>query len=210
MGAARVPLAGSALDQAEGHLALGRLLARLHDATDRLVLPDWFTRPRWDGEGLLGEAPLWGRFWDHPALGAEAALACRARDHLRERLQGAGPVSLIHADVLRENVFVNHRSLTLIDFDDSGFGFRPYDLGTVMSQNLDEPACAELGAALAAGYGETRPFDAALLADFTLLRCCASVGWAMTRLAPGGPIHRHHIARMLRLAGRLLAGGPGW
>jgi hypothetical protein len=44
----------------------------------------------------------------------------------------------------------------------------------------------------------------------TLMRCCASVGWTMPRLAPDDPIHRSHITRMLKLAAHVLAGKPGW
>jgi Ser/Thr protein kinase RdoA (MazF antagonist) len=211
LGEAGVPLPGRAPEQAERHHALGKLLARLHAATDALVLPDWFARPRWDLAGLLGEEPNWGRFWEHPALTpAEAATAARARDALLGVLPCGGPIGLIHADVLRENVLVNGRSLTLIDFDDSGFGWRPYDLGTVLSQNLAEPALPEIAAALAEGYAGLRPLDPALLPAFTLMRCCASVGWAMTRRPPGDPLHARHIARMLRLARSLLDGRAPW
>jgi Ser/Thr protein kinase RdoA (MazF antagonist) len=211
LGAAGVPLAGNADDQTHRHLALGALLARVHTASDRLTLPAEFSRPRWDSDGLVGEAPFWGRFWDHPALHPdEVAIARRARDLLRERLSEAGPIGLIHADVLRENVLVNGPSLSLIDFDDAGFGYRLYDLGTVLSQNLAEPHLPAIAEALAEGYAATRPLDPAILPAMTLMRCCASVGWTVPRLAPEDPIHRSHIARMLKLAAHLLAGKPGW
>jgi Ser/Thr protein kinase RdoA (MazF antagonist) len=211
MGAAGVPLPGSRAEQADWHRELGRLIARLHAATDTLDPPPEFERPRWDSAGLLGETPFWGRFWDHPALGHdEATLLRHTRDFLRERLadhSAQGSYGLIHADVLRENVFVSDGGLSLIDFDDSGFGFRLYDLGTVLSQNLAEPALPDIAQALAEGYGETRPVEAALMPVFTLMRCCASVGWTMPRLAPQDPIHRSHIARAVGLAQRVLRGG---
>ena len=211
LGAAGVPLAGNAREQADRHRALGALLARVHTASDRLTLPAGFTRPRWDAEGLVGETPFWGRFWDHPALHPdEAAIARRARDLLRERLADAGPIGLVHADVLRENVLVDGPSLALIDFDDAGFGYRPYDLGTVLSQNQAEPHLPAIAEALAAGYAAHRPLDPAILPAMTLMRCCASVGWTMPRLPPDDPVHRSHIARMLRLATHVLAGKPGW
>lgn len=211
LGTAGVLLAGTARDQADRHRTLGALLARVHAASDRLTLPDDFARPRWDSAGLVGETPFWGRFWNHPALHPdEAATALRARDLLRERLADAGPVGLIHADVLRENVLVNGASLALIDFDDAGFGYRPYDLGTVLSQNQAEPHLPEIAGALAEGYAAHRPLDPAILPAMTLMRCCASVGWTMPRLAPDDPINRSHITRMLKLAEHLLAGKPGW
>lgn len=193
----------------ERHLSLGRLLAQFHAATDRLTLPADFTRSRWDIDGLVGEAPFWGRFWEHPlATPAQAATLRRARDFLRERLAKHakfGDFGPIHADVLRENVLVNGHSLSLIDFDDSGFGYRLYDLGTVMSQNLYEPHYAEIRDALIAGYAETRPASIAWVEIFTLARACASVGWAAPRLPREDPVHLSHIARAVMWAQRLLA-----
>lgn len=200
IGELNVPLAFPVPRQIDLHHRLGNLLARIHDATDRLTLPDWFLRHRWDRDGLVGETPLWGRFWDHPHLSqADRVEVIAARDFLRDRLASdpalTGDMGLIHADVLRENIFVNGNSLSLIDFDDSGFGFRGYDLGTAMIQNLAEPHRAELMAALTAGYATRRPMTEANVALFTLARVMASLGWAMGRLPPDSPIHKSHIRR---------------
>ncbi len=191
------------------HHALGRLLADFHEATDRLTLPADFTRPRWDIEGLVGEHPFWGRFWEHPvASPAQTATLHRARMFLRDRLTDhakSGDFGPIHADVLRENVLVNGRSLSLIDFDDSGFGFRLYDLGTVLSQNLYEPHYLEIRDALIEGYTQTKPAKADMVEVFTLARTCASVGWTAPRLPLEDPVHRSHIARAVMWAERLMA-----
>lgn len=182
--------------------ALGALLARVHQATDRLTLPPDFTRPRWDWDGLVGDDPLWGRFWDHPAATSDQrATLIRARDALRERL--AGDTGLIHADVLRENVLVNGRSVSLIDFDDSGFGYRLHDLGTALVQTVQHPDHVQLRDALMAGYGTT---DIEMVEAFTLARTLASVGWTMPRLAPDDPINRSHLARAIFCAKRVLGG----
>jgi Ser/Thr protein kinase RdoA (MazF antagonist) len=181
---------------------LGALLARIHRVTDGLTLPDGFTRPRWDRAGLVGEAPFWGRFWDHPAATPDQrAVLIRARDALRERL--GDEVGLIHADVLRENVLIAGDRVSLIDFDDSGLGFRLYDLGTALVQTVYDPAHAEIRDALMAGYGTT---DRAMVDSFTLARTLASVGWTMPRLASDDPIHRSHLARAVYCAGRVLDG----
>ena len=47
---------------------IGQTMARLHQLTDAWQLPDDFTRPHWNEAGLLGEQPLWGRFWENPKL----------------------------------------------------------------------------------------------------------------------------------------------
>ena len=188
------------------HRALGRLVAEFHAATAQLTLPEAFTRPRWDIPGLVGEAPFWSRFWEHPeATPDQRATLIRARAFLRERLTDHATTAAIvpiHADVLRENVLVNDHSLSLIDFDDSGWGFALYDLGTVLSQNLYEPAYPEIRDALMEGYGTS---DRAMVEIFTLARTCASVGWTMPRLAPGDPVHPRHLARACMWAETMFA-----
>jgi Ser/Thr protein kinase RdoA (MazF antagonist) len=186
----------------DAYYALGQLMARVHQTTDALTLPDGFTRPRWDLDGLVGDEPLWGRFWEHPvATPDQRATLLRARDALRERL--TGEIGLIHADLLRENVLVNAGSVSLIDFDDSGFGFRLHDLGTALLQTFQHPDQPQIRAALMAGYGTK---DEATVMAFTLARALASVGWTMPRLQPDDPIHKSHLARAMDLAAEVL--GP--
>lgn len=208
LGATHLPLQGPVDALIRHHLRLGRLLARLHAVTDADP-PRGFARPRWDVDGLTGEAPFWGRFWEHPAATSDQTrVLSLARAQLRRRLEAmrtagadAGP---IHADVLRENVLVNGDALWLIDFDDCGTGFRAHDLGTALLANWQEPSGPRLRAALIGGYGELRPVDGETVDLFTLARACASVGWTMARLAPDDPVHGNHIARAVRFAEALL------
>ncbi len=99
---------------------------------------------------------------------------------------------------------MNDRSVYLIDFDDSGWGFPLYDLGTTLSQNLYEPAYPEIRDALMAGYGTK---DREMVEVMTLARTCASVGWTMPRLAPEDPINARHIARAVMWAEQVLGAG---
>jgi Ser/Thr protein kinase RdoA (MazF antagonist) len=188
---------------------LGSLLARLHQATDTLILPDYFARPRWDIPGLVGQTPFWGRFWDHPLASADQRVLLRqSRIFLDERLTrhlaGGASFGLIHADVLRENILVQDKRMTLIDFDDSGYGFRLYDLGTALLHCLIEPAFFDIRDALMAGYGTQ---DIEMVDTFTLARSCASVGWIMPRLAHDSPIHQSHLATACKIARRVLDQG---
>ena len=139
----------------------------------------------------------------------ETLLAARA--HVADTLTASGgDFGLIHADVLRENVLFAPTGPHLIDFDDAGFGFRAFDLGTVLSQTLAEPHLPELARALVDGYTARRPLDPTLIPTVTLARCCASVGWTMPRLAPGDPIHRRHILRAVTLARAMLDERVDW
>lgn len=178
--------------------ALGGLAARLHDACDRADLPP-SPRAPWDRDALTGPDPLWGRYWENPALSREeAALLLRARDAARERLPGIGDVGLIHADLLRENVLAGPGGLHLIDFDDGGAGWRAYDLGTALVQHAGTADRAALRDAALEGYLAVRPLCGAEDVEmFVALRAMASAGWAMTRLPPGGPGLRRYAERAL-------------
>ena len=197
----------------ETFYAIGILLARLHDATDRLPLPARFIRHAWDVDGLMGASPFWGRFWLNPTLSrTERSLIIRARDKAREQLiafrtKGAD-FGLIHADAIRGNVFVDNGRVSLIDFDDGGFGFRAYDLAVLMTQNEDLPDSAILLAAAIAGYRSQRDFTSeaeAILPTLILARRMASMGWIVARSQPGDPRRRQYSERALKAADKLLS-----
>lgn len=209
IGEGGVPLTGDRAAQTALHRRLGAALAQVHRAADALDLPPDFQRHRWDRAGLLGDAPLWGRFWEHPLLDddgrrrmSRVRAECDARLATYER--GDPDTGFIHADVLRENVLADAAALTLIDFDDSGLGFRLYDLGTALSQNLGEPHEDAIRTGLVEGYGTLTPDDIGMLDVFTLLRCLASVGWTAGRLPPDDPRHAAYIRRAFTAAERAL------
>lgn len=194
--------------------ALGQALADLHNHSDEISFPPEFTRPRLDCAGLLGTAPLWGRFWENPALSpAEMKLLHSTGAQLQAVLNthenAGGDFGLIHADALRENVLVAEDAVTLIDFDDGAFGYRMYELGVAMSQNWELANAGDLARALLAGYQSKRslPVDAPMLMPaFTTLRCLASCGWAMSRYAPDDPTLIAYGQRAVRAADRYQSG----
>ncbi|MFQ0812520.1 homoserine kinase [Brucella anthropi] len=168
--------------------AIGGEMARMHEAADRFSRPADFERPAWDVAGLLGEAPFWGRFWDCEALGADDRIyLARLREDLSAVLADLAPQldqGLIHADLVRENVFVRDGAVAFIDFDDCGFGFRLFDLATVLLRNRREPDYPALRAALLDGYAAVRPRLArefGHLPLFLLLRALTYIGWAAAR-----------------------------
>ena len=165
---------------------LGRTIAQLHDLTDAWQPPAGFTRPDWRRDGLLGEAPLWGRFWDHPHLDSEGrALLLRARAAAGAALaeiEAEADQGLIHADILAENVMVQDSGLSLIDFDDCAIGFRDFDLATPLLKFADHPRAEALRHALIDGYASRRTVDHDQLELFILLRALTYPGWIMTRL----------------------------
>lgn len=164
---------------------LGQTMGWLHNLSDGWERPAGFQRPSWDRAGLLGDAPLWGRFWENPALsGVQAQLLVRARDVAQARLQVLDrqlDYGLIHADMLFENILVDGMCQCVIDFDDGGFGYRLFDLATTALRLEGLPQEAGLQRALLAGYRNERVLDETELPLFVMLRALSYVGWIATR-----------------------------
>jgi len=184
---------------------IGREMARLHEVSDQWSYPEGFTRCSWDRAGLLGNNPLWGRFWENPTL---SILDKDLFETVRKRadvelaaIEGSQDYGLIHADLVRENVMVDGGKLQLIDFDDGGFGFRLFDLATTLIKNLAEDDFAELRDALINGYRSVRHIDTSALDLFILLRATSYVGWIIPRMAEEGAQARN--ARFIITARRL-------
>lgn len=188
MGKTGVPL--DCVDRQGLFCAIGREMARLHAVSDAWALPESFTRRRWDRDGLLGEAPVWDRFWDNLTLSAEdRTLLLRFREAASADLaarEGALDFGLIHADLVRENVMIDAGRVQLIDFDDSGFGFRLFDIATTLLRNRTEPDYDSLKAALLEGYLSVRPLDVSALDLFVALRAATYVGWIISRMEESG------------------------
>lgn len=188
LGQMREPLALTGDDRARVFHALGRVMARMHLASDALTLAPDFTRHAWDQDGLLGPQPFWGRFWECDTLSeADKELILAARDKAAGALTSyteQGDYGLIHADLVRENVLVDGAQLNLIDFDDAGFGWRMFDVATALHKNRDEPDYPVLTDALVAGYQATRPLGEADLAQidlFMVIRSFTYLGWIQSR-----------------------------
>ncbi len=149
-------IAGQPLGSVEGGLegdadtmvstfrTIGTLAARLHNHAARWQPPPGFTRHAWDADGLVGEQPLWGRFWELAALSdAERALMVRARDRVRDDLsrleRSPRNYGLIHADFAPENLMVDGPRVRLIDFDDAGYGWHLFEIATSLYFHIGQP-----------------------------------------------------------------------
>ncbi len=164
----------------------GALLADLHNATAGWAPPAGFTRHRLDTEGLVGETPFWGRFWDIPCLtGEERGLLSDARDHVATRLAAlADPLILIHADAHPANVLVSGDHLGLIDFDDCAWGWPVFDMAVSLWGAANEPRFLELRDRFLAGYTSRRaaPEDVLTQLDlFLLTRSLMLISWCADR-----------------------------
>jgi Ser/Thr protein kinase RdoA (MazF antagonist) len=171
------------------YAVVGELAARMHNQSSAWQAPAGFMRHRWDAEGLAGETPLWGRFWELEALTRdERALLVELRDCLREDLGAFGTSAdrhgLIHADLVPENVLLHGERLRVIDFDDAGFGWHLFDAATSLYFIRRKPFFALAHDAFIAGYRMHRPLpDDQLrhLPMFLAARGTTYLGWVHTR-----------------------------
>jgi Ser/Thr protein kinase RdoA (MazF antagonist) len=167
---------------------LGQITAALHEHSHAWARPAEFSRFAWDWEHSLGAEGRWGRWQDADGVGAEEhRVLSRAEQLLRERLQDYGTepdrFGLIHADLRLANLLVDGSTITVIDFDDCGFGWFFYDFGTAVSFIEHDPALPEWQASWVEGYRSRRPIAAAdedMLASFVLLRRLMLLAWMGT------------------------------
>ncbi len=196
---------------------LGSLVAGFHDASAKWTPPPGFRRHARDAEGLVGEKPFWGRFWEIPsATDDERARLLALRNAVRERFarldRSPEVYGMIHADLHADNVLVDGERLTVIDFDDAGFGWYAYDLTVALYSELDafhpkNPHFELAREALLGGYRRRRPLSAEqveLVSWFTLTRALELLSWAEHRPWAGYDKMIPHMLKVaLEQAGRL-------
>jgi Ser/Thr protein kinase RdoA (MazF antagonist) len=169
----------------EDFTELGAIAARLHRHARTWKRPPWFTRLTWDYDQSIGSRGNWGRWQDGLAVGpAEAEQLGRLDKCLQSRLaafgQGPDRFGLIHADMRLANLIVDGPTVSVIDFDDSGFGWFLYDLGSSLSFIEHHPQVPEMIDSWVRGYRSEATLsaeDEAELETFVLLRRLLLVAW---------------------------------
>jgi Ser/Thr protein kinase RdoA (MazF antagonist) len=180
---------GDAAPVADNLRRLGEIAAGLHAHSETWRPPTGFARHDIDADGLMGEAPHWGAFWEHAAVTpAERALMTATRTRLHGFLaalpRDPAHWGMIHADLHHGNLLVDEGRLTVIDFDDAAFGWYLYDLAVALHAYNTRPDFDALQGALLAGYRSRRALsaeDEARLPAFLLARGLAVIGWLHQR-----------------------------
>ena len=164
---------------------VGRLAARIFNATEAWTRPAGFSRPAWDADGIYGRGAHLGDFRKLQNVTDEQGqlmLAVASRlDGLLERF-GKAPdrYGLSHGDFLAENIFVCDDGIRLVDFDDAGDSWYMLDIATAVFDLLDTPAYEPCLDALVRGYREHRDLPDShlkLLPAFFLARLLSYLGW---------------------------------
>jgi Ser/Thr protein kinase RdoA (MazF antagonist) len=174
-----------AQDAGDAFTELGEITARMHRHAREWVPPPGFTRFHWDCDAAFGPQARWGRWQDGIGVGpAERQILGRLAGTLRRRLAafGAGPerYGLVHADTRLANLLVDGGAVSVIDFDDCGYSWYLYDLGTAVSFFEHEPYVPELIGSWLSGYRRVLPLaagDEAEIWTFILYRRLLLVAW---------------------------------
>jgi Ser/Thr protein kinase RdoA (MazF antagonist) len=199
---------------------LGELTARMHAHARTWDRPGWFTRFAWDAGAAFGPAARWGHWRDGPGVGAaERAILRRLEETLTARLAAYGTgrerFGLVHADTRLANLLVCDGNTAVIDFDDCGFSWYLYDLGTTVSFFEDDPGVPALLDAWLSGYrkggGLVTAADEADVWTFVLLRRLLLLGWMGTHPAAAGVagLSAAYAGGSCDLAERYLSGSGG-
>jgi Ser/Thr protein kinase RdoA (MazF antagonist) len=189
LGSAVAGVSGDEAAVVRCYRTIGRLAARMHNQAARWDLPSGFTRHAWDENGLVGEQPRWGRFWELDALSADQrGLLLEVRAAVNKGLRAFGQTAdrygLIHADLVPENVMVGDGGVRIIDFDDAGFGWHLFEIATSLYFIRGEPYFACARDAMVSGYREHRMLTdehLRMLPLFMAARATTYLGWVHTR-----------------------------
>ena len=168
---------------------LGATMASIHNQASTWTVPDGFRRHVLDADGLMGERPFWGRFWESPQLDKPQrqrleSLRQPIHDILNALGDDAGTYSLIHADLHPHNVIAHDCRLHVIDFDDAGFGWHAYEFAVALYNYQFDERFEEFRDAMVEGYRRYRGIDdetIGLVPLFLLVRSLASIGWTAAR-----------------------------
>lgn len=174
-------------DESVEHFAeLGEITARMHRHARQWSRPGWFTRFNWDYDAAFGSTARWGRWQDGIGVGpAEREILGRLDEALRTRLTafGTGPdrYGLVHADTRLANLLIDSSGdVAVIDFDDCGFSWYLYDIGTSVSFFEHQPQVPELIDGWLSGYRRAASLpaeDEAEIWTFIMFRRLLLVAW---------------------------------
>jgi Ser/Thr protein kinase RdoA (MazF antagonist) len=167
---------------------LGRTMAELHafaaewtppPGFDRQATHGWAFRPR---QAMPIDAP-------HPMVSEEDRALLLEVDGMARELLTSLPrdgenFGLIHADLHVGNLLFEEDRLSVIDFDDLGWGFWLYDFAAALAYETMRDEYPTIRDAMLGGYASVRPLPPEaerLLPAFVQLRYAGIANWVMER-----------------------------
>jgi Ser/Thr protein kinase RdoA (MazF antagonist) len=164
---------------------LGEITARLHMQSRNWKPTPGFVRKVWNFDTIIGKRNYWGDWREALGLTKEGRTVLERTETRLEELTraygtGSGRFGLIHFDLRLANLLVEGDRLGVIDFDDCGMSWFPYDFASAVSFIEHEPYLDDLMAAWAEGYRKASPLsqeDEASLPMFVMLRRMQLTAW---------------------------------
>ncbi len=162
---------------------LGNITAQFHKQVTEWDGSGNLNRFSWDYSDLMGKSARWGDWRDYKGLTEEEKdVYSKVEKIMERRLKEYGKnkenYGLIHTDLNLNNIIVNDGVCQVLDFDDCGFGWFLWDMGTTLLEyedNLEEMLNAWLR-----GYESVRklrPEDKAEIMTFIMLRKIVRIAW---------------------------------
>lgn len=192
---------------------IGRTTALLHDHAASWVPPTPFRRHSWTLPDMLGETSRWGR-WEDAHLGTgELALLDRAQaaalDALSDLQPGGRGWGLIHADLRPSNIMTDGLTLTVIDFDDCGYGWFGYDFASALTFLEHVPYAPAMATEWLAGYEQVRRLTTDELhraCALSMVRRLQMLGWTTTHRSDALPpdLWAEQVSGTVEVAARYL------
>lgn len=176
---------------------LGTTVALLHEHVTKWSPPSNFERSAWNVETILGRDAPWGNWRNGPGVTNDLrAVIEKAEARLIQSLekyqQTAGNSGLVHGDLREANLLMDEKeALWVIDYDDCGFSWYLWDLGSSTSFIENLPSIGEIVDAWLSGYSQVRQFtarDLRAVVDIVFLRRLHLLAW-MGSHPDGGPVH---------------------
>jgi Ser/Thr protein kinase RdoA (MazF antagonist) len=166
---------------------IGAITARLHGHARQWESPVGFDRFVWDLPDLLGSTSRWGDWRGAELTADELDLLERAERQamavVAQAEKNTSSWGLIHSDLRPTNLMHEGGRLTVIDFDDSGFGWFMYDFAAAMTFMEHTPAAPAMARQWIAGYRSAAPLtdeEVWLGCHLVMIRCLTMLGWSTT------------------------------
>ena len=175
------------LDDPSSHYeTIGSWAAEFHRQSRAWQRPYGFKRFNWDLSDMVGISPRWGRWETAPLTDAQRELCTAALDKALAVMSDAPRTSrtwgLIHADLRPSNIIRGaDGTLTVIDFDDAGYGWYLYDYASSLSFIEHKEYAPQLAQAWIRGYehvaGDFSDVEREIMTALSMIRRLQMLGW---------------------------------